>query len=321
MIILPEMGSSYIYRARVSEDASDITGWGENIRQIEYLSSADNTAQPAQFYCPNKDKPTPLLVGLHNWSSGYRESELGAPYAHWCVEKGWAFIYPDFRGPNNRPEATGSELAVRDVICAVDYAKANANVDVSRIYLAGVSGGGYATLLMAGRAPEIWAGASAWVPISDLKAWYYECKKNNLGYYKQIAESCGGEPIEGSAAAEQCRKRSAITYLANAKNVPLDINAGIHDGYAGSVYISHSLNAFNALAAKADNISQEQIEYFVTKQEVPPELISEISDPLYGDKKVLFRRESGNTRITIFQGGHEILYLPCLSWLADKFKK
>ncbi len=315
------MESNDIYRARVSEDVSGSGGWDENVRQIEYLSSADNNDQPAQFYCPDKDNPVPLLVGLHNWSSGYRESDLGAPYAHWCVENGWAFIYPDFRGPNYRPEATGSELAVQDVISAVDYAKANANVDVSRIYLAGVSGGGYATLLMAGRASEIWAAASAWASISDLKAWYYECKKNDLNYYKHIAWSCGGEPVDGSQAEEQCRKRSAITYLANAKNVPLDINTGIHDGYAGSVYISHSLNAFNALAAETDKISQEQIDYFVTKQEVPPELVSEISDPLYSDKKVLFRRESGNARITIFQGGHEILYLPCLSWLAGNVKK
>jgi hypothetical protein len=35
---------------------------------------------------------------------------------------------------------------------------------------------------------------------------------------------------------------------------------------------------------------------------------------------VVFRVSSANTRLTIFQGGHEILYAPALNWLAQQRK-
>ena len=84
---------------------------------------------------------------------------------------------PNFRGRNRRPEATGSELAVEDIVSAVDYGKRTTRIDENRIYLVGTSGGGYSCLLMAGRHPRLWAGVSAWVPIYDLEAWYYETKE------------------------------------------------------------------------------------------------------------------------------------------------
>ena len=297
---------------------ADSTGWPDNIYKIKYLSVADNKFQPAMFYSPPKEGNRPLLVALHTWSGDYDQSSYGAPYAQWCIDNNWAFIHPHFRGPNKTPESTGSELVINDIISAIDYAKKKACIDESRIYLIGVSGGGHAALLMAGRTPEIWAAVSVWVPISDLNAWYYECKKKGVDFYSQIASSCGGEPSEGSEAETQCKKRSPVTYLANAKNVHIDINAGIHDGHVGNrVYVSHSLNAFNLLAEEADRITQEQIKCFVENQKVPPELITEVSDPLYTEKKVLFRRQSANVRITIFEGGHEIIFLPALTWLAN----
>ncbi|OHB53503.1 MAG: hypothetical protein A2Y12_17990 [Planctomycetes bacterium GWF2_42_9] len=309
-----------IYAAKTSDVSPNYTQWPQGVKKIEYLSSADNTLQPAMFYCPVGKNCKPLLVGLHTWAGDYNQSGFGSPYAHWCIEKNWAFIHPNFRGPCETPQATGSELVVQDIISAVEYAKNCTDIDISRIYLAGVSGGGYTALLMAGRCPQIWAAISAWVPISDLKAWYFECRKNGQKYHSQVADSCGGEPIAGSEAEDQCKKRSPVTYLENAKNNFIDINAGIHDGHTGSVYISHSFNAFNLLAAEEDKISQDQIKYFVEKEKVPPDLICNITDPLYGDNKVLFRRRSGKARITIFEGGHEMLFWAGLNWLSTKTK-
>jgi poly(3-hydroxybutyrate) depolymerase len=128
--------------------------WPQEISQIKHTSSADSTPQPAFFYTPKTKKPVPLLVALHTWSGNYRQN-MSIPYAQWCIDKGWAFIHPNFRGPNRNPRATGSELVVADIISAVDYAKTHANVDTSRIYLVGVSGGGYTSLLMAARAPDV----------------------------------------------------------------------------------------------------------------------------------------------------------------------
>jgi acetyl esterase/lipase len=298
------------------------SGWPVRVRQIKYMSSGDSTLQPALFYAPKKGRrPLPLLVALHTWSGSYTQG-MSIPYAEWCIEKGWVFIHPNFRGPNRTVQATGSELVVADIISAVDYAKAIAPVDPERIYLIGASGGGYTSLLMAGRAPHIWAGVSAWVPISDLEAWYRECRALNCSHADDIVKSCGGVPGAGPSTDLQYRNRSPITYLNEKVDIPLDINAGIKDGHhSGGVPVSHSLRAFNVVASEKDRISEEEIHYFVEKVEVPLHLKEPVVDPTYGEKVPLFRRTSGRARVTIFDGGHEILYETALTWLAKQKKE
>jgi poly(3-hydroxybutyrate) depolymerase len=291
--------------------------WPEAVREIRIPSTADGEIQPALFYAPDREEKKPLLVALHTWSGDYLQ-DSSIPYAQWCIEKEWVFIHPNFRGPNRAPQATGSDLAVQDVLDAVEYTKKNASVDEDRIYLIGVSGGGYMSLLMAGRAPEVWAGVSAWVPLTDLKQWHIDSVEAGREYAQDIVASVGGDPTKDPAAAEECRKRSPLTYLDAAKSVPIDINAGIHDGHTGSIPIRHSLDAFNLLAEEKDRISEADIEYMVEKETVPPSLKGAEEDPLYGDKKVLFRRKSNNVRITLFEGGHEIIFEAGLTWLDNR---
>jgi poly(3-hydroxybutyrate) depolymerase len=293
-------------------------GWPKEIHEIKYLSKADNTKQPALFFAPTvRGEPRPLLVGLHTWSSDYRQNN--SPYGKWCIEHKWNFIHPNFRGPNRRPQATGSELVVADILSAVEFAKKNGAVDETRIYLVGASGGGYAALLMAGRAPEVWAGVSAWVPILDLAQWHAHTSKRKMKYAREIELSIGGKPMAGSEAAAEAMKRSPVTYLAHAKGVALDINAGINDGHSGSVPISHSLDAFNLLAAAKDRLGADLISEFVKTAKVPAALKGQAPvDAAYGKKAVLFRRQSGAARVTIFQGGHEIIPAAALHWLAKQ---
>jgi len=293
-------------------------GWPKEIQEIKYPSKADNTRQPALFFAPaGRAKPRPLLVGLHSWSGDYRQNN--SPYGKWCIEQKWNFIHPNFRGPNRRPEATGSELVVADILSAVEFAKKNGAVDETRIYLVGASGGGYAALLLAGRAPEVWAGVSAWVPILDLTQWYSETSKRKMKYAREIELSIGGKPLSGSEAEEEAMKRSPVTYLSRAKGVALDINAGITDGHNGSVPISHSLEAFNLLAAAKDRLSTKQISAFVRTAKVPQSITDTVPvDKTYLAKRVLFRRQSGTARVTIFQGGHEIIPAAALHWLAKQ---
>ena len=300
-----------------------VKGWPEPVRAVQYLSDADRTQQPAMFYAPKSKDPVPLLVGLHTWSGDYRQSALGAAYAKWCIAKGWAFIGPNFRGPNRTPQATGSEPAVKDVLSAVDYAKARVKVDASRIYLVGASGGGHMALLMAGRAPKLWAGVSAWAGISDLKAWHRECTKAKRKYARDIELSCGGPPGKSAAVDRQYALRSPLTHLPAAGKVrlPMDINAGITDGHTGSVPVSHSLRAFNAVADRADRIAEKDIDLIVRTAKVPTHLKRKISDPTYGPKIPLMRKTSGAARITIFKGGHEIVVDAALNWLARQKRR
>ena len=130
------------------------------IKVIDIPSSVDGKKQRAIWYASGSDKKKPLLIALHSWSADY-EQNLNIPFAEFAVENDWAFVHPDFRGPNLRPEATASDLAVSDVIDAVTYARKRAEIDADRIYLVGYSGGAMKALVLAGRFPELWAGVAA----------------------------------------------------------------------------------------------------------------------------------------------------------------
>jgi len=176
------------------------------MREIKIISSVDGSHQPALFYVPAKAKlnrrpvPVPLVVGLHPWSSDYTDKRARGYYTQ-CHKLGWTLIHPNFRGPNNRPEACASDLAVQDVLDAVEYARNHACIDVRRIYLLGLSGGGHMSLMMACRAPHLWAAISSWVPVSDLAVWYEYSQGCARWDYWQILDlelnlgkSCGGLP-------------------------------------------------------------------------------------------------------------------------------
>ena len=284
---------------------------------IDVPSSKDGTPQKVIYWRPASaahdvaGPALPLIVFLHSWSGGF---EQGPPWIDQAKKLGWVLVAPDFRGMNNRPEACASDLASQDILDAVAFARHDARVDASRIYLVGGSGGGHMSLVMAARAPDLWAGVSAWVPISDLAAWHAESKTRKNNYAKMLEQCCGGAPGPTTEAAY--RHRSPLFHLAAAKGVPLDINAGIHDGHTGSVPVSHSLRAFNVLASADKQVAPEDIDFMVREQKIPAALGGEKQDDPERQKPVLFRRSSGNARVTIFEGGHDSEATAALLWLS-----
>lgn len=304
----------------------------EQPREVMIVSSRDHSEQPALFHAPaqpaNADdpaKPIPLLVSLHSWSTNYKQYGCLNDVIRGCRQRGWIFISPNFRGPNNRPEACASELAVQDVLDAVDYARKMAPVDERRIYLYGGSGGGHMSLVMAHRAPRLWAAVSAWVPITDLAEWHRFCKREGLGYAGMMEACCGGPP--GSATIDRhYKQRSPIFHLPRAKSLAIDLNAGIHDGHGGaSVPISHTLNAFSVLAQAngyPDRVLSDRDIRTMTQDElVPSHLAQESVDEVGREHKILFRRTAGPVRVTIFDGGHTTDPPAALEWLASQTRK
>lgn len=300
---------------------AEVEGYPVGVEARTYLSSADGTEQPTLFWKPADDAGgVPLLVALHTWSSGYDQQGSQPAYTRWCQQVGWAFVHPHFRGRNRTPEAMGSDFVVQDILDAVKFAKENANVDESRIYLMGGSGGGHASLLMAGRAPDVWAGVSAWCPITDIAAWHAQCSANEAfaRYAREIEQALGGPPLEAGDRSAEATKRSPITHLAAASGVPLDINHGINDGRGGSVPFTHSLQAWNVLASDEARLSEDLIERFYETQ-IPSTPFSG-TDSLYGQRQPVFRLTDNNVRLTIFNGGHEIIHNAGLNWLAAQRK-
>ena len=295
--------------------------WPEEVREIQYQCRADDSFQPALVYGNTNTKTArPLLVGLHTWSFNYKQAEGETVYAKWCIQNGWHFIHPDFRGANNNPKAMGSDYVVSDIADSVKYMKEHYPVDTERIYCVGISGGGHAALLMAGRAPDIWAGVSAWCGISDIKEWYKQTAASNPHYAQSISKACGGNPVQDENVIPECMKRSPVSYLSGAKLVNLDINAGINDGREGSVPFTQSLLAFNSVALDDRKIKETEIAEFYEKRSFPLYESGEISVELYGTHKPLFVRTSQNARIVIFNGAHEIIHLAALNWLAVQRK-
>jgi len=287
------------------------------VQQINYLSKLDHSLQPALFCAAEGKEACPLAVCLHTWSYG-----LEPCYDHYveqCKRRNWHFVYPKFRGPNWSPEACGSDLVVSDIECAVEWVKEHYAVDEKRIYLVGGSGGGHASLLMAGRRPKLWSAVSAWCPISDIAAWYVQTREAQRVYYEHIAKACGGDPTIVQEAAAQARHRSPLTWLEAAKgNVILDIGTGIHDGHTGSVPVSHAILAYNEVAEEKDRIAAEDMNYIVEKEEIPQHLRFVGEDPAYGVYKVLLRKTSGKVRLTLFEGGHDILAVPAFGFLENQ---
>jgi len=302
-------------------DGVDAVVQPKELQTIVTTSSIDGFKQNAYWYAPpgaSAERPVPLLVHLHTWSWTY---EMSNPVAsELAVKNGWALICPNFRGPNKTPDACGSDKVVQDVLDAVEEAKRRCPIDESRIYLMGASGGGHLALLMAGRAPKVWAAVSAWCPISDLARWHAESVVRKNQYARMMAAACGGTPEE---KPEEYRHRSPLTFLAAAREagVHVDVSTGIHDGHTGSVPVGHAIRAFNMLADEKDRIPDADIAFIEKEQTVPAHLAPEKNeDPWYDarHRRIHLRRASAQTRLTLFEGGHNCCTAAAVAWLGEQ---
>lgn len=313
------VGATAAFAAEPALPRTKPVGPPPGVQVITVRSTIDGTAEPVWFLPNPLPEPAPLLVHLHSWSARLGEAAV----ARDCAKRGWAFLSPNFRGPNNRPEACASRLAIQDVLDAVAHARSATRVDPRRIYVVGGSGGGHMTLMMAQAAPELWAAVSAWVPIADLVAWHAFSKQKGSAYHKMLEQSCGGPPGTPATDAEY-RVRSPLFHFARAEGVPIDIQAGIRDGHEGSVPVSHALRAFNVLAEANGQpgraLSAADIGFITTEARLPERLAAERVDEPERKRAVLFRRTAGPVRITLFDGGHESDFATALRWLAQQEK-
>jgi len=296
--------------------------------KVMITSSVDGTKQPSYIILPTamestdaaeRNKPRPLLVALHSWS---RDLEYrNTPLEKEAERLGWIYLFPNFRGPNQHPDACGSLKAQGDILDAVAWAKENYPIDERRIYLTGISGGGHMTMLMAGRHPEIWAACSAWAGPTHLAEWHkmHSGKK----YALMLEKSCGGAPGDSAAIDAEYAARSPLPWLAAAKDTPIDIATGINDGHTGSVPVWHSLFAFNEIA-KANGVApisrDEMIQLSKRGGRLAKPRPEDVTHDKVWAKDILLRRTVGNARISVFDGGHEGNTAATIEWLQRHVK-
>jgi dipeptidyl aminopeptidase/acylaminoacyl peptidase len=214
-------------------------------------------------------------------------------------------LEPNFRGPSDHPQGCGSQVAQQDILDAVAFVRARYTVDEKRIYVIGYSGGGFMTLLMASRHPDVWAGASAWAGITDLAAWYVETPHDDIRV--QLRGCFGGAPEAADLKAKYL-ERSPISYLTPSLKVPIDIAHGDHDP---QVAVSHALRAFDLLAPGA--VPSAQREQLWSGRGAPTGETDLLIKPA-----ILLRRNAGMFRLTIYDGGHGYYPLAGIAWLAKQ---
>lgn len=303
---------------------AEMQRWRDEVPEIEDITipaSADGASQPALFYNSGSEHEKPLLLVLHSWSTDYLQN-IDIPLAQFAVANDWVFMHPDFRGQNDgRPETTASDLVLADMEDALAYARENARVDASRIYLLGYSGGAMNALHLASRHPEVFAGISAWVPVYDLVSWHQWNDEQDAKYADEIAQACGGVPRDGTDAHDECIKRSPSSRVPEvAGQLRILIAHGIGDD---TVPPDHALRAFNDLANEGDRISDEHIAHVLDAREIPEALRARSEHERHdfphfaaADAEVLLHLRSGPAELVLFEGEHDMLYRPGLDWLS-----
>jgi pimeloyl-ACP methyl ester carboxylesterase len=283
--------------------------WPPEFSGVEIPSSVDAHQQRAYFRRTESAKPMPLLVSLHTWSGDYTQSDPLAPLA---AKADWNYIHPDFRGPNWTPDACMSPKAIADINDAIAYGIAQGKVNEEKVFVVGVSGGGYATTGMYLKSKHRVRAFLAWVPITDLGAWHIESQERGKAYAEHIMKATSSE---STLNEEEARRRSPLHWpLPKEARAPIELYAGIDDGYAGSVPISHSLRFFNRLAGQygvpEDQITEVEIDDLLQRNTAP-------TKETIADRKVHFRRVRPYASITIFEGGHEMLPEFCFDRLKN----
>lgn len=292
--------------------------WNSAFQVVDIPSSIDGKIQKAFIYASKSQQKKPLIVSLHTWSGDYTQED---PLAREILARDWNYIHPDFRGANRTPESMGSELVIADLEDAIQFALKNSNADPEDVHIVGVSGGGMAALSAYMNIKYPVKSFSAWAPISDLEAWYWESVGRKQKYAADIISALSTDTLLNKAEAIRRSPLYQKFPQELRKGSKLFIYEGIHDGYTGSVPITHSINMYNRLlseikhnvtmpdeirqksATDKDMVSDAEIINLLTKR-INPE--ADKKNTLFG-RPVYLSRRFENIQLTIFEGGHEQL--------------
>jgi len=121
----------------------------------------------------------PLVVLPHGGPHGVRDTWLWEPWSQLLASHGYAVLQINFRGSGGYGQtfqAAGYRqwggLMIDDLIDATRWAATEGHADGKRACILGASYGGYAALMSAVRAPELYRCAISYVGLSDLNLMY-----------------------------------------------------------------------------------------------------------------------------------------------------
>jgi predicted peptidase len=288
------------------------------LKKDSIASSLDGHREVFYYNKSTLDKPTPLVVELHTWSnSSHSQADL---LAQKTLAKNWNYILPNFRGVNNTPKACCSDYVISDIDAVIDWAINHMKVDKKNIHVVGWSGGGYATFAMYMKSKHNISSFSSWCGISDLTTWYTQSVERKNRYGPDIIKCTDAGTMYDESKAKLRSPLYWTTPIDKRKKAKLNIYAGIHDGYTGSVPISQSIEFYNKILT--DYKEKNQLKY-VSEIDGKIMLSSQSFSPLnklktLDSRLVHYSNASRKISIVIFEGGHEILRNVALESMEKK---
>lgn len=309
--------SSHSYRGSAGDYTAE-SQWDTAFVEVDISSSIDGKIQKAYMHRSKKEMPQPLIISLHTWSGNYTQMD---PLANDILNHDWNYIHPDFRGQNWTPDAMCSSLAIADIEDAIHYALANTYTNPQDVHIIGLSGGGFATLAAYMQIEYPVKSFSAWVPISDIEAWYWESVGRKEGYAQDILKTIS---TDSNFNEEEAIRRSPLKQIfpkEKRENTKLYIYGGIHDGYDGPVPITHSIYMYNRIVGEI-KYGIVETDKILTKAVSDPDLVSEKTiielltkrttpntekECMLFDRMIHLKRQYNNIQLIIFEGEHELL--------------
>lgn len=200
---------------------------GRAFRSVSFASS-DGTPVQAWLATPPGDGPFPAIVEMHG-GPHFAVTDAFNPIAQAWLDHGFAFCSINFRGSTTFGRAFKEQIwgdvghwEVEDVVAGRAWLVAQGIADPERVFLFGGSYGGFLTLLLLGKTPDLWAGGMAVAAVADEALGYAD---TNDALKAAIAGWYGGTPDE---VPERYHRASPLAY-AEYVQAPVIIFQGHND--------------------------------------------------------------------------------------------
>ncbi|MBN1562235.1 MAG: S9 family peptidase, partial [Anaerolineae bacterium] len=192
------------------------------------FASSDGQAVQAWLITPEGEGPFPTIIHTHG-GPFLVDTDVYYPSAMMWVDHGFAWCSVNYRGSTTFGKAFQDKILhdlghweVEDVVAAHQWLVENKIAKPDQVLFTGRSYGGFMTLMMLGKTPELWAGGMGRVAISD---WAINYEDSSPLLQSAFKTWLGGTPDE---QPERYQKSSPITYAENVR-APLLIIQGRND--------------------------------------------------------------------------------------------
>jgi dienelactone hydrolase len=229
--VAPDGTTRLLTRNRVLGVEPELLSPGEDAS----YHSHDGLRISARLYlpCPRLgfDGPRPVVHYIHGGPQGQERPDFtwfSMPLIQYLTLQGFAVFVPNVRGSSGygqdylkRVDRDWGGQDRLDHVAGVAHLRADPRLDADRIGVMGRSYGGYMTLMLAGRHPELWSAAVDMFGPYDLPVWYGRLPETWQTYFQQAI----GHPEHDR---DELVARSPRTYLATLA-CPLLVVQGAND--------------------------------------------------------------------------------------------